>query len=317
MSKLTKGLAVSTLAAGIAVLYGTGAVSAGADYGSYMNYKPQQGSYSSNDVHFGEQYDKAASYFFSLKEDEKKDNSESYSYNNGSYNFGGQNDKHGDKKGGWGSNDRGNSVSIDYQRNDSSSKSLEQKEAASSKESYASDFMQSSNRGNYGGGWGQGSNYVNNSVKAAVNFNKEYNYAASVKAEASHSSSVSNNFSLANYGNGSSNSASVSAFENMNQYSKIEASVAESQKEQSSVSYSADNSQANFGGFGGGSMANNSINYNATSSSESSREMTYSAEQSSSYSSGLTSNTSSNQGGYGGQAHDYGKMMEHASAHKN
>lgn len=288
MSKLAKSLAVGTLAAGLAVLASASPVSANAYYKDYKS--PHFGSYSSNDIHFNERYDKASSFFYSLKEDEKKQDSEHFSFN--SENHRDNNKKHhGKGYGGY-----GNSVSIDYSRDNSFSKSFEETKALTASESYSSDFRQSSDRGNYGKYGG----HASNSVQASVNFHKEKSFASSVKAEVAHSSSVNTSVNLNNYGPHGSYSNSVSAYENVDHYSKVEATVAAYEKEQSSVNYSADTSRANYGGCGcGGSSDSTSINYSADKSYEASKKVTYSAEESTSYSSGFSSHTSQDNGGYG------------------
>ncbi len=307
MSKLAKGLAVSTLAVSIAVLYGAGTVSANAYFGDYKIKKPHQGSYASQDVHFNEKYDNAVSYFYYLKQDEKKHNSEHFSHNSNDYNHSDKNKGHGkhsdDKKksyDGWGG--YGNSVSINYDRYDSSSKKFEEIKAHKAKESYASGYHQSSDRGNYGGGYGKKGahgNHSSHNVTASVNFNKEESSFAAVKAEAAHSSSVNSSVNLSNYGPHGGHQNSVSEYQKHDNYSKIEASIAEHQKHQSSVNYSADTSKANYGDKGGyGNVGSSSTNYSADSSYEASKEVKYAAEESSSYSSGFNSNSSSNQGGY-------------------
>lgn len=291
MSKLTKGLLIGSLAAGIAALAGSAPVSAssyGHDYkkpswGGYAHY----GSFSHNNVSFNEHYDKTSSFFFSLKQDEKKQHNEHYS-----------SDSKNHYGGGWGG--YGNSVNINYHKDMSSYKSLEETEKKHSRESYDSKYKQHNDRKDYGGK--HGGSYASNHVSASVNFKKEYDYAASVKAVAAHSSSVSSNVSLNNYGPHGGYSNHVSAYENHDNYSKVEASVAEKVKLQNSESYNADNNYGSYGKYGGGNHSSNSVDYRAASSYEASREIKYSAEEKNSYSSGFESNTASYN-----KDHDYNK----------
>jgi hypothetical protein len=320
MSKLAKGLAVGTLAAGFAVLAGTGQVSASAAYGGWQ--MPDMGNmkvwhesdhgykggkdghhydfggrtnFSFNDVSFNESYDKNRSMFYNLKTDEKKTDSEHFSSDNYNQNAGK----------GWGHGGFTNAVSVDYNRDMSSYKSLEETKKLHESESYAANYDQSSARYDFGQGRGHGLNLAATNVSASVNFNKEYDYAASVKAVASHNASVGSSVNVVNTGPWGGNASSVSAYENVDNYSRVEASVAESVKQEQAVNYNASTLNANQGNWGGGNVAASNVDYNAYSNYEANREVTYVAEESNSYSSGFEANNASyNLGGYGG-GHKY------------
>lgn len=332
MSKLAKGLVVGTLAAGFAVLAGTGQVSASAAYGDWKapewgqmkswggydkghdkgydknydkgykhgkdknnDYYGGQSSFRFNDVNFNENYDKSKSVFYYVKSDEKKSDNESYKHN--SYN---QNDGKG-----WGKGYGGytNAVSIDYQRDNNSYKSYEESKKLKEREQYAANYNQSNVNYDFGKGRGHGGNLAASNVSASVAFKKEYDYAASVKAVAAHNSSVGSSVSVANTGPYGGQSSNVSAYENTNSYSRVEASVAEKVKQEAAVNYSANNLNVNQGGkWGGGNLSASSTDYNAYSNYEASREVKYVAEESNSSSSGFNANNASYNGGggYGG-----------------
>lgn len=299
MSKLTKGLIVGTLAAGIAALGGATPVSASSYSGH--DYKPMWGGYSHhgssdhNSVSFHENYDKASSFFYNLKQEDKKHDSEHYDHKSMSHNNNGWGNK-------WGGS--GNSVHISYNKDSSNYMSRAEQEKKHMSESYDSKYKQSNNRSDFGG-WGRGA-YSSNNVSASVNFQKEYDYAASVKAVAAHSSSVNTSTDLKNYGPHGGYSNSVSAHENYDNYSKVESSVAEKVKQQASESYNSNNMYANNGGWNGwgGTVTANNTSYKADSSYEASREVKYMAEEKSSYSSGFDSESSSYNKGYDNKHHD-------------
>lgn len=386
MSKFTRSLAVSSMAVGFAAFAGVGTVNAGA-YDDYKNYWRPHGSYDSSDVHFKEHSDKSSSFYYALKEDKKKHDSEHFNYSSDSYRHDDKDkdrcrdydkakhdygkhddkydkkydyDKHGKYSGSWDHKDYdkkdkhdkyfdrkdcdkdkgyggkyGNSVKVNYSADKHYSKSYEEVKAAKYKESYSADYHQRSKHADYGKGYGYGKkdhgkdygkkdygkkdygkdydkgyakkdygkdygkghgSYVDHSVSASVNVSKESSSYQAVKAEVASSSSVSANVDLKNYGPHGSYKNSVSAYENADYYSKVEAVSAEHDKQSSSVNYSADHSKADYGGkgkYGGVSLASSDVNYSAESSSESSKYVSYSAEESASYSSGFSASNSS------------------------
>lgn len=316
MSKLAKGLAITTLAAGMAVVTGISPVSAGGyDYKKDFDFKVPSyhgkdydghkgkdkgwghygGYFNSNNVSFHEDYDKTSKLFYNLKQDEKKHSNEHYSANNFDYHDGDHGKKYGKHGkghyGGWGG--YGNFVSVNYDRDDSYYKSFEETKKLKERESYSKHFDSNNVNADHGK-WGKGGSYAANSVSASLNHEKEYELDSSVKAVAAQNSSVSTDYTSGNYGPHGGSYNSVSAYEDLNKYSKLEANVSEYAKEKESVNYSASNVNADLGKWGhGGDYAASNVNYDASKSYEASKEVTLVAEESASYSTGFNAQNSS------------------------